>query len=511
MRKSVGKSLSYVFVFTIIAKLLVFLREMCLSYFFGASGVSDAYLISQYIPGTIFLFVGTGLATSYIPVFFKIKSDDGQNEANSFTSSVLSMVLLFSTFIIVLVLFFTPFIVKLFASGFEGETFKYAILFTRICIFSLYFSSVIYVYSSFLQANDVFGITAFSSIPNSIVIMIAIICGAKINIWLLSIVSVLATAVQALVLIPSVHKFKYRFQFTIEWDKRYTGMFFKLLFPVVLGVSVNEINMLVDRTIASNIAIGAISALTYANSLIQLVQGGIVQPIITVYYPVITKGVVNNNSYEIERIVEKILSCLMTILLPITAAVIVFSHQIIDFVFGRGAFDSNAAILTSKAFLFYSLGICATGLRELVARIFYASSDTKTPMKNASIGMMINIVLNIFLSSIIGISGLALATSISSIISFVLLFLECRKKLTYINIDFNIKDSIKILASTVLFTMSSFFIYINIGVYMSDNLSLIISLILGGVAYILIGYWLQINSIKEMSKFLENAKEKHGI
>ena len=160
-----GKAISGMVIFTLLAKVLGFVRELLLSYFFGATGMSDAYLISQTIPGTIFQFVGTGLTTCFIPVYYRVLREHDRDECDTFTNKVLTMVLSFSTVIMALVWLFTPVIVKIFASGFAGNTLEMAIVFTRIGICSLYFSSVIYVYSSYLQANNVFSITAAAAIP----------------------------------------------------------------------------------------------------------------------------------------------------------------------------------------------------------------------------------------------------------------------------------------------------------------------------------------------------------
>ena len=146
--KKIGRAISSVVIFTLIAKLLGFFREVILSYFFGATGISDAYLISQNIPGTIFQFVGTGLTTCFIPVFFQVLNKDGKKKADIFTNTLVTIVLLFSTVVIILIWIFTPQVVKAFASGFTGDTLWYAVWFTRIGVLSLYLSTIIYIYGS---------------------------------------------------------------------------------------------------------------------------------------------------------------------------------------------------------------------------------------------------------------------------------------------------------------------------------------------------------------------------
>lgn len=422
------KAVYHVMLITIVAKLLGFGREILLSYYFGASGISDAYLISQTIPGTIFQFVGTGLATSFIPVYLKIKMSKGDQRADAFTNTVLSAILVFSTAVILGVCFFTDPLIKIFASGFQGQTLDYAVLFTRIGIFSLYFSAAIYVFTSYLQANESFAMVSFIAIPNSIVVMAAIALGAKWNLLALPIGSLFAVLIQVILLWFSMKKKKYRLK--LNWDFRdsYVKEILLLMVPVVVGVSVNQINVLVDRTIASQIAVGGISALMYADSLIMFVQGIFSQSVATVYYPSITKLAEEKEEEKLKEILQEALDSIVFILLPIMAGCIILSKGIVHMLYGRGAFDEQAVALTGTALACYGVGILGYGIREMLSRIFYAYHDTKTPMRNAMIGMGLNIFMNITFSFYMGIGGLALATSLSSVITAVLLYLAVKKR-----------------------------------------------------------------------------------
>lgn len=455
------KVVSGIVLLTLLAKLIGFFREIMLSSFFGATGVSDAYLISQNIPGTIFTFVGTGLMTSFIPVYYKVLEKDGKEQAVKFTNSLLIVILSFSAFIILLIWLCTKWIVKMFAIGFEGETLYYAIWFTRISSLSLFLSSLIYVFSSYLQANKIFTITAFAAIPNSLCIMIGIILGAKVNIWLLSIFSVISIAVQLLVLVPSIKKTGYSAkQYSpINFRDGYIKDFFSLLAPVIIGVSINQLNLLIDRTIASEVAIGGISALTYADSLIQFIQGGLVQPVATVYYPQITDAVSKGDYKHAVQIFKISLNMVLSILIPITVGLIVFSRPIISLLFMRGAFDEKAVDLTSTGVMFYAVGICFVAIREFLSRYFYADSDTRTPMINASIGVFINILMNLFLSRIMGISGLALATSVSAIVAVVLLWRIAIKKKKLDNKMISMTEICKILFCTAVSIASGYLVF----------------------------------------------------
>lgn len=445
-----GKAISVMVLFTLLAKVLGFVRELLLSYFFGTTGISDAYLISQTIPGTIFQFVGTGLTTCFIPVYYKVLNEHNRKECDDFTSKVLTLVLSFSTVAMAVVWLFTPSVVKLFAAGFTGDTLDLAVLFTRIGISSLYFSSVIYVYNSYLQANNIFGFTAAAAIPNSIVIICSIVLGACWNILALSIGSALATAVQMAFLFIPVHKLKFRIKLNFHWKDSYLKHFFYLLGPVILGVSVNEINVLVDKSVASQVAVGGISALTYANSLIMLIQGGFAQPIATVFYPRITENIAKGNKKIAQDDFQTALLVLLVLLLPITVGFLVLPQEIIAVFFGRGAFDENAIVLTATALSFYSFGIVFIGVRELLARYYYAYGNTKLPMINAAIGMVVNIVLNLTLSKAIGIGGLALATSVSAAVTVLLMWVQCRKLAEGAGVKLYWREIVKITVAAII-------------------------------------------------------------
>src|SRR5690554_1445747 len=154
------KNIAIIMFITIFSKFFGFFREIALTYFYGASAVSDVYLIAQTIPNVIFAFVGTGLATTFIPIYNKVLKEKGDQDANRFVSNLVNVVLFLTTIIVALVLAFTPQVVMLFASGFNEKTMSLAVLFTRISIFGIYFSGMIYIFNSYLQIKDNFMIPA---------------------------------------------------------------------------------------------------------------------------------------------------------------------------------------------------------------------------------------------------------------------------------------------------------------------------------------------------------------
>lgn len=492
---------------TTLGKVIGFLREILLAFYFGASGISDAYLISQTIPGTIFQFVGTGLATCFLPVYLQILSKDNKKKADKFTNTVISLIFIFSTIVIIIVFIFTPQIVKLFASGFEGETMYYAVLFTKIGIFNLYFSALIYVYNSYLQAHNIFNLTAFATVPNSMMIIVSIILGAKFDLLILPIGSILATLVQLLCLVPAMRKQKFELKLNFDFANDNIKEVYKLMLPVVFGVSINQVNVLIDRTLASKIAVGGISALSYSNSLIMFVQGIFAQSISTVYYPKITQMAEERNMDELKENLKEGLNGMTYLLLPITVGTILLSKSVIKILYGRGAFDTRALELTATALIFYAVGVLGYGFRELLSRVFYAFHETKIPMTNAMIGMFLNIIMNLAFSKRMGIGGLALATSLSSIITSLFLIIQLRSRIGKLYTKKDIFEYVKMIVAAIVMGMVIFMISPILERYFS-NLSLFVVMVgIGAISYLILTCILKVkykiislDSLKQIGK-----------
>ncbi len=489
------RTASLLMIITIISKIFGFGREIILSYFYGASEISDAYLISITIPNVIFGFIVAGLTAVYIPIYSDIAHNDGEVEANKFTNNLINILLITCSVIILIGLMFTDQIVKVFALGFEGETLALAVRFTKISLVGIYFTGLVSVFTGYLQIKNNYIIPALIALPLNIIIIISIIFSKNTNILALSIGYVIAVASQVFLMLPYLSKNDFRFKRTLNIKDKNIKKMTHNIFPVILGISVNQINLLVDRTIASQIVVGGISALNYVNRLNGFVLGIFVSSIVTVLYPMISKLVVVNNMKGIKKSLSEAITGINLLVLPISFGSMIFANPIVSFLFGRGAFDNNAILLTSSALFFYSTGMIGFGLREVLSRVFYSMLDTKTPMINAAIGMFVNIVLNIILSRYLGIGGLALATSIAATFTTILLFISLRKKIGPFGMKQISISFLKILfASSVMSGLAKLsFNYLTSS--LSQNLSLLIAIGVGAVSYFVIIYFMKIEDV----------------
>ncbi|MEK0175383.1 lipid II flippase MurJ [Tetragenococcus halophilus] len=188
-------------------------------------------------------------------------------------------------------------------------------------------------------------------------------------------------------------------------------------------------NQIVDKTIASTVTTGGISSLTYANNLNNFVNGVFVLSVTQAMYPRISKMSIQSDIEGLKKSVNECLGMILIFLVPTTLGIIFFAEPIIILLYGRGAFDGRAITMTSQVLFFYSLGMLGVGVREVLTRPFYALQDTKRPVINATIGVLFHLILSIILSQFIGVNGIALATSLSAILTALLMYFTLKKRL----------------------------------------------------------------------------------
>lgn len=501
----VKKAALIIMFITLMSKILGLGRELTLSYFYGATNISDAYFISMTIPIFIFTFITSGLNAGYIPTYTRILQDHGTAEANRFTSNLINILLVLCAVIVLFVFLFTDEIVRLFASGFKGETLSLTVKMTNISILSIFFAGIVTIFSGYLQIKKAFAASASIAFPLDFFIIVSIILSSMVkNTSLLAVGYVFATASQLLFLIPFLKKndFKYEKTFNIK-DKHIINLGY-LMLPLIIGISVDQINVLVDRTMASRIAVGGISTLSYADRLNSSIRGLFAVPFVTALYPMISKMVAEKNFIGFKKMLAEAITCINLLTIPSAICAMIFAVPITALLFGRGAFDQQAIRSTSQALYFYSIGMIGFGLRPVLIRAFHSMQDTKTPMINGTMSTALNIALNIILSRYMGISGLALATSISALFTTILLFLNLRKRIGSFGMKQILSSFLKISFASVIMGTISKISYNHMISILTPNLTVMIALTIAFVSYVSIIYFMKIEEVEVVIRVLKD-------
>lgn len=496
----VAKAAMGLMIATLLAKVLGFGRELALATAYGASNYSDAFLISQNIPTALFSVIGTSLGTAFIPLYSEALKTRGEKGALNFTNNVLIIAALICFLFTIIGSFFTENLVKIFAVGFKPETFKLAVYYTRITLLGLTVLGVNYMMSAYLQVKENFIVPGLMSVPYNIILITFIFISAAVNPNLLAWGALLGLSSQVLLQIPFAIKNGYRFKLSVNLKDEYLKKMLFLILPVLIGVAVNQVNSIVDKSLASTLVEGSISALNYGNRLVQFVLGMFIVSISTVIYPLLSKLSTEKNNSKFNNTIVTSINTVVLLVIPVSAGAITLATPIVEVLFQRGAFDATATKMTAIALICYSIGIIGFGLRDILGKVFYSLQDTKTPMTNGILCMMLNIILNLILVKHLGHGGLALATSISSILCILLLLFSLYKKIGNFGLKKITITFIKVLSLSIVMSIVVNFVYTNMsGVLSGGTLKNIISLassvICGVIVYALGVYLLKIDEI----------------
>ena len=458
--KKAAKSAIIIMIFTLGSKFLGFLREVLIAAKFGSGMETDTYFIAMSATTLITGLMSNAIRTTFIPVAAEIETAEGKKGKLNHTNNLINIVFFLLLILVCIAWIASPLIIKLLAKGFYGEQYKLAIQLLRIGLPMIIFSSIIGVFLGFLQSEQRYMSTAAIGFPfNFVYIFFLLFLSSKFGIKGLMVSSVLAVFSQILIQLPEAKRAGYKYKFIFNIRDKYIKKILYLSIPVFIGVAINDLNAIVDRTLASSLVAGSISALNYANRLNGLILGVFVTAITTVIFPLLSKEFSEDNINGVKKIMGYGVNLILLITIPAAVGLIVLSTPIVEVAFERGEFDSVATIMTSKALIFYSIGLVAMAIRLLVTRVYYSLQDTKTPMVNGAISVVFNIVLNLILVQFMGHAGLAFATSIATTIATLLMFYGLKKKIGSLGTMSYIKCGIKSGIASAVMGIAAYFIY----------------------------------------------------
>lgn len=459
-RKTVARSAAMIAVFTLLSKFLGFLREVLIAYKYGSGYRTDTYFVAMTATVIIMTTLGTALNTTLVPIFTELDTKYGRRGKLKFLNNVLNVVLIITIVLAVAGYFLSPVVVRILAKGFKGEQFDLAVKLNRIGLPIVIFLGFTYVFSGYLHSSEIFGPPAIMGLPYNMVFIVFLLFMAKEDyIEGLMMASVLAASTQFLVQLPAIKYQGYRYRPRINLGDRYLRNALALVLPVVIGSAVQQVNTVIDKTLASDLVEGSISALTYASRINDLIISVFVMAITTVVFPMLSRAFAKEDKDQVKSILGQGVNIILIITVPATIGILILAEPIVRLFFQRGAFDNKATIMTSGALLFYSLGLVGASLRLMLNKVFYSFQDTRTPMINGAIAVAINVGLNMVFVKTMKHEGLALATSISTTVTTLYLFLKLRRKLGSIGLRSYLACFIKTLIASLIMGMVVFLSY----------------------------------------------------
>lgn len=436
---------------SILAKVVAFAKDIALSYEYGAGSISDAYLVAISIPTILFTGILTALYTSYIPMYHQIRNEKGIKGTNQYTSNLIHVITMGAVLIIIFFMLFSRPIVSLFASGFDNKTFQLTVEFSQICIFSILFMGITYVLQGFLQVNNHFYMVALTMVPVNLILMIGIVISRRSNIYIMAAASIVAY----FIVVPCFWKaaytngFRYILYFNIkDSDLRKTV---SMIIPIFVGQMLAEINNIVDKNMASRLPAGYVTALDYSFKLSTMVHSILIWPIATIAYPRISQYISQGKKENAQEEVISTIKLVGKIVLPMTVFIVICSQPIVKILFFRGAFTMDAVRTTSEALAVYVLSAIPISYRIIMEKVYYSAKDTKHPVIFSGVGIGVNVILDILLLGSLKHLGLALATTVSCLVTTILYFIWMNNYFNknLLNKDF-IVSQIKTICATIV-------------------------------------------------------------
>ena len=418
--------------FTLISRLLGYVRDVIIAIFLGTSIFADAFFVAFRLPNTFRRLFAEGTFNAAFVPSYAAELASRKVDADDFAKNIFNLLFFILFFLVLVAEIFMPQLIFLIAPGFykDPEKLKLAIDLSRITFPFLFFISLASFFGAILNSHNKFAAAAAAPIILNILLIGSLFLSQLVNtndVVILSYAVSLAGLLQFIVLLLFVRK-KFIPILTIKIKiNEKVKFFFKKLLPSIFSSGVTQINILVGTIIAS-FQTGAVSYLYYADRVYQinLAVAGIA--VGTVMLPTLSKHIKNKNFKETINLQNRALELCLLLSIPASVALVLASNQIITSLFGYGSFNADSVNNTAIALTFFAFGVPAFSMLKIFSNFFFARNDTKTPFYLSVISVTLNIIISISLFNRYGFVIIPIATSISSWINVLMHYYFIKKK-----------------------------------------------------------------------------------
>ncbi len=435
---SVLKAAWLIALVTIASKLIGFVRDLVVANFYGATLISDAYFYALQIPSLAIIIlggVGGPFHSAAVAVFSKLvgRDDKPTEEVNKLYNTFLTAAFIFFAICAILGFIFADNIMGLIISSGTPELVNLAALHFKIMSPIILIGGIIGIYYGLLVVHKKYILPNLSPMALSLVVILSISLAHNDK---SGIVLAAATAVgalcQILIQFPKLRQIGYRIKpnLDIKNNPQFKNIC-ELLFPAILSSTVGQISIYIDMFFASNLVLGAWTAVVFANRIFQFPVGILVTAFLVPLFPIFSRLAGEGNEESIRAYFNKGVGVLFFASIPMIILILLLAQDGISLVFERGAFDSNAVLMVSEALCFLSFSILPYVFRDSITRVYYAYNDSKTPFVIATSSIALKAFLNwlLILKLNMGIAGITLSTSFITLFNATMLGLLMHKRI----------------------------------------------------------------------------------
>jgi putative peptidoglycan lipid II flippase len=504
--RNIAKSAGIIGIATLCSRILGFIRDVVIARLFGIYVYAQAFVIAFRIPNLFRDLVGEGATNAaLVPVFSEYSAKHTKEEFWELCNVVLNVLLVILMTITILGIIFSPLIVRLIAPGFSAspEKLEATIRLNRIIFPYILLISLAAYSMGVLNSLKHFAVPAFAPcLLNISIIVSALMFGEGIK--------GLATGVlaggllQLAVQIPILYKKGFRFKFSSKFKHPGVKTIGKLMLPRVLSSSIYQLNNFADSifgSLAWIVGEGGVAVLYFSYRLIQFPLGIFSNALSQAILPTFSTQAATDERSKMKLTLSWGLRSTFFVIVPASVGFMVLAHPIISTIFGGGKFDLNSSNLTANALVFYSVGLFAYGGIKILQSCFFALKDTVTPTKTAALSLVINVVLSAILMFPLKINGIALATSISGIVTFLVLFNCLMKKMGDFGIQAITISFVRIFAASVGMGLVCFLV-LRQTVHLNKFISLSLEIIAGLISYMLLCFIFRVSEMQQLWNWL---------
>ena len=413
-RQSVAQAAVLLSIVTLLSKFIGLARDAIVAHNWGATGLTDAFLIGMMVPSVLLGIVSTGLSTLIVPWYIAHCKQDPAR-ARELVNQVTFVWGIAFLAMSVLVIAFAPQLVHLFAPSFTDFRYDLAVKVTRLLVPMGFFNVMTGLVTGLSQAEGQFLIPLLSNVLGNVLLVGCLVFFSSplgIQSYTLgqTVMSVIGFAPILWFLLRRRGFFRQLDLRQVDW--RAIGSFAALLVPLVISGGGGSLNIVVDRWFASRLTQGSVSALDYSNRLWNLPLALAATPIVTAVFPWFSSMAVDGTSLATyEDRVRKTVALIVYIMVPCIAGLVILAEPIVRLLFQRGAFDIAATRLTAACVQMYCLGLVGQALFPVFHRVFYSFKDTRTPLIVGVAIIAVNAVTDWLFGMWFGAAGIALSTT----------------------------------------------------------------------------------------------------
>ena len=427
MSRALLKSTSIFSSMTFLSRTLGFVRDMIVAHVFGATGTTDAFFVAFKIPNFMRrLFAEGAFSQAFVPVLSEYKMQRSPEEMKQFINHISGTLGLIVLVVSIIGMIAAPWFVMLFSPGFahDGSRYELTTYMLRITFPYIFFISLTAFAGSVLNTQNHFAGPAFTPVLLNVCMIVAAVWVAPHfaqPIIALAWGVFFAGLVQMLFQWPFLWHFKLVPRFKWLWRDPGVQRVMKLMLPALFGVSVGQIGLLMDTMFASFLPAGSISWLYNSERVMTFPLGVFGVAIATVVLPHLSKKHATKSTEEYSKILVWGIQCVFLIGVPASVLLIYSGIPVLTSLFNYGKFTQFDVVMTQQALAAYAIGIPFMMVVKILAAGFYARQNIKTPVKIGVVALVVNIALNFLLIHSLKHAGLALASSLATVLNTTLL------------------------------------------------------------------------------------------